>query len=96
MTDSRKDLVLLVGGPADGRWVERGPYERIEVAGPVDWTGATASEIITHLYTVQPVMLLGWELRVGLHSDLRGIERGMATMRAVLQRDVARQIGVLR
>lgn len=95
--------VLLVGGIADGQWtavddavLSGQRLGVIEVPGlPVaasegGWTA------VKHQYRVQEVELFGWKLWVGLHDELRGIERSRATLKAVLQRDVAQQMGVLR
>lgn len=95
------NTVLLVGGIADGRWTavddavlsgqRLGVIEvpGLPVASEDGWTA------VKHQYRVQEVELFGWKLRVGLHDELRGIERSRATLKAVLQRDVARQMGVL-
>ena len=94
--------VLMCGGPADGRWVTFEPdvrdwyvYEtshmRVTVGVPVDPEGPLPRKI---RYRIQPCMILGHELWVGVAVDEAYDD--LAVMKAILQRDVAQHLGAYR
>lgn len=94
--------VLMCGGPADGTWMVQpeGAREiRVVVRKPV--RVVPQEEILAEgplpemvLYRVMPCMILGHELWVAVAVEEAYDDR--AVMRAVLQRDVATQLGAFR
>ena len=92
-------IVLMCGGPADGRWVivedVRDWYciipSRILVHDPLDPVSTMPERV---RYRIQPTMILGHELWVGVAVDEAYDDR--AIMKAILQRDVAERLGAYR
>lgn len=93
---------LCVGGPADGQWrtVEGRMFFMAEVP-KVEFT-TTAVEAITepfvqHTYHLDQAVMFGFSAWIAVcERQFRGsTERNKAVLRALLQRDVAAQMGVL-
>lgn len=94
--------VLCVGGPLDGQW--RTVRDRIfEAAEPPNFTFSTANTdaiiepFIRHEYRVENLAMLGFASWVAVceRQYRSSAERDRAVLRAVLQRDVAAQMGAL-
>lgn len=95
--------VLMCGGPADGRWVvvEHGArdWDAVRmprgqerwIPGPIDPQGPMPERV---RYRIQPIMILGHELWIGVAIDEAYDDR--AVIRAILQRDVAAHLGAYR
>lgn len=94
---------LMVGGPANGRWrmVDRATVEvtdlpRIEWKANVAET-ASILEPKRYLYHVDRIVMFGFPVDVAVckREFMGSTERNKAVLRALLQRDVAAQMGVL-
>ncbi len=94
--------VLMCGGPADGTWMVQ-PFQereiRVIVRKPVRVVSqeeALAEGVLPEmvLYRVMPCMILGHELWVAVAVEEAYDDR--VIMKAVLNRDVATQLGAYR
>lgn len=93
--------VLMIGGPADGRWMVANGHEVIVAEPPVmDWKALTADPLTTIdfrqvRYVVQPCGLFGFKLDVAVaEGEFRSShDRNKAVARALFQRDVAEAMG---
>lgn len=95
--------VLMIGGPADGRWMTTDGYSIIVAKPPVfDWKTLSEDplsivELQRVLYSVQTCGLFGFRLDVAIaEGEFRSSrERDVAIARAVFQRDVAEAMGAV-
>lgn len=98
-------MILMCGGPADGRWVAVEPlatYQDVIKPGhpPVQVvsTEQALSQVQADLervrYHIVPVKILTHDLWVGVCEDEAYDDR--AVLRAILQRDVADRLGAYR
>ncbi|AXG81130.1 hypothetical protein [Streptomyces paludis] len=93
--------VLMIGGPADGTWVTTEErtilVARRQTLAESMNALATSVEVPHHTYEVETLGLFEWRLRVAFCRDEfpTTAGRNRAAARAVFQRDVAAQMGVL-
>jgi hypothetical protein len=95
--------VLMIGGPVDGKWMmAEGPYIMVAEPSPLVWTDGPGDlsmpEFVQRRYYVETFAMLGFQLPVAIceREFIGGAERDRAVLRALLQRDVAAAMGVLR
>lgn len=95
---SKAKMVLMVGGPADGRWMV--PYGRdFVVAEPatIDWMNESSavSDIKQIRYRVDTFAVFGFAAKIAVaEGEFRSsAERSKAIVRALFQRDVAQAMG---
>lgn len=93
---------LCIGGPADGTW--KTVEDRVfEVAEPVTLTFSVSDTLAIeepfkrYQYRVESFAMFGFATEVAIceREFIGSTERHKAIMRALLQRDVAAQMGVL-
>jgi hypothetical protein len=92
---SKAKTVLMVGGPADGRWmVADGPMVIVVEPMSLDWSTTTV-DIKQVQYFVMPIAMFGFSLNVAVaERDFSSSqEQNKAILRALLQRDVAEAMG---
>jgi hypothetical protein len=102
VNEAPRYTVLCVGGPGDGRWqtVNQRSFEMAEPT-PITYaeTAATAAgeSFTRHRYYVEAIALFGSSLHVAVCAGefIGSREREKAILRAILQRDVAAQMGAL-
>lgn len=95
---SKAKMVLMVGGPADGRWmVADGPMVIVAEPASLDWS-ATIVDIKQIQYRVMPVSMFGFGLNIAVaeREFSSSQEQNKAILRALLQRDVAEAMGATR
>lgn len=97
---SRPKTVLMIGGPADGRWMVA-TADDIIVAEPatIDWSAPVASFDLHQIrYRVQPFSLFGFAVEVAVAEGEfpSSRDRNGAVVRALFQRDVAEAMGAYR
>lgn len=96
---SKSKNVLMIGGPADGRWmVASGPKVLVAELGEIDWISEGPIIPKQIAYDVQTFAFLGGSLDVAVaEREFRsGREREGAILRALFQRDVATAMGAYR
>jgi len=93
---------LCVGGPADGQWkvVEDRIFEVAETPKftfSTDDTDSVIEPFTRHRYRVDVFSMLGFNVYVAVceRQFMDSAEQNRAVLRALLQRDVAAQMGVL-
>jgi len=89
-------MVLMVGGPADGRW-QMVQARTVEVTDLVGVAETSIPEPRRYLYHVDRMAMFGFHLDVAVceREFMGSTARNKAVLRALLQRDVAREMGVL-
>ncbi|MBA2951457.1 hypothetical protein [Streptomyces himalayensis] len=93
---------LCVGGPKDGQWltVDRRTFEVAELP-KIEFTTAMTDAVIEpfvrHVYHVDNFVAFGFGVWIAVceRQFTGSTERNRAILRAILQRDVAAQMGVL-
>jgi hypothetical protein len=93
---------LMVGGPADGQWrTVEAPTVEVTELPRIEWKAnvaeTTTLEPKRHLYHVDRLAMFGFGVWVAVceREFMGSTERNKAVLRALLQRDVAREMGVL-
>jgi hypothetical protein len=93
---------LCVGGPLDGQWrtVEDRTFEVAELPKltfSTENTDAVIEPFARHRYHVDSIAMFGFHTYVAVCEKqfMGSSERNKAVLRALLQRDVAAQMGVL-
>lgn len=94
---SEAKMVLMIGGPADGRWRVASAAEIIVTPlATINWSDpAPAYDIRQIRYRVQPFSLFGLTVQVAVAEGEfpSSQDRNGAVVRALFQRDVAEAMG---
>jgi hypothetical protein len=101
---SKVKMVLMVGGPADGRWMVANDHQIIVADSPAMTLADYATDPLSRVgarqvrYAVQSFQVLGMTVPVGVaEGEFRSSrERDNALIRALFQRDVAEALGAYR
>jgi hypothetical protein len=101
---SEVETVLMVGGPADGRWMVANDHQIIVADFPAMGLADLAADPLSRIdarqvrYAVQPFQVLGMRIRIAVaEGEFRSSkERDNALIRALFQRDVAEALGAYR
>lgn len=101
---SKPKTVLMIGGPADGRWMVVDGYDIIVAESPeIDWAALSADPFPTYdlrqiRYHVERCHLFNSVFDVAVaQAEFRSSgDRDKAIIRALFQRDVATAMGAYR
>lgn len=97
---SRAKMVLMIGGPADGRWMVAEAAEIIVAKPAIFDLSDTTQRFDLHQirYHVQPFSLFGFTVEVAVAEGEfpSSQDRNGAVVRALFQRDVAEAMGAYR
>lgn len=101
---SKPKMVLMIGGPADGRWMVTDGNDIIVAEPPsLEWTALSADPLRAIdfrrvQYRVQSCSMFGHALDVAIaEMEFRSSQdRDQAIVRALFQRDVAEAMGAYR